>query len=69
MGHLEPEMVEMNASTEILAYRIPDAVRVSGIGRTKIFELIKTGDLRAVRVGGRTLVPASELRRLLGEAG
>lgn len=51
-----------------LAYRIPDAVRVSGLGRTKLYELIKTGELKTVRVGGRRLVPANELKALLSAA-
>jgi excisionase family DNA binding protein len=48
-----------------LAYRIPDAVRVSGLGRTKIYELIKAGELKAVLVGGRRLIPADALKALL----
>lgn len=51
-----------------LAYRIPDAVRVSGIGRTKLYQLIASGELRAIRVGGRRLILADSLRELL-EAG
>lgn len=50
---------------EPIAYRIPDATRVSGIGRTKIYELIGSGKLKAVRVGGRRLVLAESLRTLL----
>lgn len=34
-----------------------------GPGRTKIYELLATGDLRAVKVGGRTLIPAEEAER------
>jgi excisionase family DNA binding protein len=48
-----------------LAYRIPDAVRVSGLGRTKLYQLINTGKLRAIHVGGRRLILAESLRELL----
>jgi len=47
-----------------LAYRINDFSKISGLGRTSIYELIKRGDLRVVKVAGRTLVPASEAQRL-----
>ena len=53
---------------EPLAYRVNDACRALGLGRTTIYKLIGDGKLRSVTVAGRTLIPASELRRLLGEA-
>jgi excisionase family DNA binding protein len=56
-------------SPEPLAYSIADACRVSSIGRTKLYALIGTGQLEARRIGGRTLIPAASLRRLIeGEA-
>ncbi len=50
---------------EPLAYSVKVAVRVSGLGRTKIYELIKSGVLDSVRVGGRRLVTAQSLKRLV----
>ncbi len=50
---------------EPLAYRINDASRALGVGRTKLYELAAQGRLKLVRIGGRTLVPADSLRRLL----
>jgi excisionase family DNA binding protein len=50
---------------ESLAYRIQDAVRVSGIGRTKFYELIKNGELQTISVGRRRLISAESLRALL----
>lgn len=35
-----------------------------GVGRTSMYELIKTGELKIIKVAGRTLVPRSELERL-----
>ncbi len=59
----------MNMHPEPLAYSIADACRVSSIGRTKLYELIGTGQLESRRIGGRTLIPAASLRRLIeGEA-
>lgn len=34
-----------------------------GIGQTKLFKLVKDGDLNAVKLGRRTLIPQSELVR------
>lgn len=40
---------------------VADAGRLLGIGRTKTYELIDSGDLRTVTIGRRRLVPAAEL--------
>lgn len=53
---------------EPLAVRIPDAVRMTGIGRSKLYELIASGDIETVKVGRCTLVPMESLRALLGKA-
>ena len=52
-----------------ITYTIPDAQRISGIGRTKLFELIKGGKLRVNRVTGRTLIVGDSLRALLNGEG
>lgn len=48
-----------------LAYSIRDAIVVSSIKRTRLFELIKSGDLKVTKVGRRTLVLATSLRSLI----
>ena len=48
-----------------IAYRIPDALTVSGIGRTKMFELIKDGEIESVHVGRRTLIVAASLEHFI----
>lgn len=49
-----------------LGYRVPEAVSATGIKRSKLYELIKAGELRTVKVGGCTVIPADALRALLG---
>lgn len=49
-----------------LAYSIREACEVSSLGRTTIYALIGAGRLRAVRVGGRTVIPAKSLCALVG---
>ena len=50
---------------DIIAVTIPEAVRVSGIGRTSLYELFKSGDLTPRKNGRRTLILMSELRSYL----
>lgn len=53
---------------EPYAYRIPDACRMVGLGRTMIYELAATGKLKMVKVAGRTLIPSESLRALIESA-
>jgi excisionase family DNA binding protein len=46
---------------------IDNACRASGLGRTKVYELIQRGILRSTKVGGRRLVSVASIRAL-GEA-
>lgn len=48
-----------------LAYSIADACMRSGIGRTAIYDMIKTGQLTAHKRGRRTLILVDDLRRCL----
>ena len=53
----------------VLAYRVNDAAKVSGLSRSSIYNLIGDGKLRSVLVAGRRLIPADALRELLQRAG
>lgn len=53
---------------EPLAVRIPDAVRMTGIGRSKLYELIASGDLETIKIGRCTLVTIDALKALLAKA-
>jgi excisionase family DNA binding protein len=48
-----------------LAYNISEAGQAADTGRTAIYEAIRSGELRAVKRGRRTLILADDLRRWL----
>jgi len=52
-------------SAERLAYNIGEACQVARAGRTAVYEAIRSGALRAVKRGRRTLILADDLRRWL----
>ncbi len=55
----------MRDPTIPIAYTVPDACRTSGIGTTKLYELIGLGILDARKAGRRTLITAESLRAYL----
>lgn len=48
-----------------LAVRIREACRLTGIGRSKFYELIQSGDIETIKVGTITLIPMPSLERFL----
>jgi len=48
-----------------LAYSPLDAARRLGVGRSTIYELIKSGDLEVSKLGQRTLIHADSCERVL----
>ncbi len=50
---------------EKLAFRVNEAVAVSGLSRSTLYELLKAGKLRAVKIGGRRLILRESLQALL----
>jgi excisionase family DNA binding protein len=57
----------MTSELEIrpLAHQLQSAVRLTGISRSQLYELIKHGELPIVKVGRRTLIADDDLRSLL----
>lgn len=49
------------AEVEELMYSVVRSAELSGLGRTKIFEAMRSGELVAVKVGRRTLIRRSDL--------
>ncbi len=52
-----------------LLYSVNDAcTALGGMGRTWLYDQIKAGRIRPVKLGTRTLIPASEIERLVADA-
>jgi excisionase family DNA binding protein len=49
----------------ILAYRVNDAAKATGLSRSSLYTLMGEGKLRSILVAGRRLIPADALRDLL----
>lgn len=54
-----------NPRTHKLTYTIAEAVVALGVGKTTIYKLIKEGKIKAIKIGARTLIPASDLHAIL----
>ena len=50
---------------EKIAYRVDEAVHVSGLGRTTLYDEIKNSRLKAVKVAGRRLILREDLEAFL----
>lgn len=49
----------------VLLVRPEDAARALGVSRTKVYELMRSGALRSVRVGGLRRVPVAALNEFV----
>lgn len=50
---------------ESICVRINDAARMIGVGRTKLYQLIATGELETVKIGKATRVTTASLYELI----
>jgi excisionase family DNA binding protein len=50
---------------EPISITVPTALKLSGLGRTKLYELIASKQIRTVRVGARRLVDFASLKAFL----
>jgi excisionase family DNA binding protein len=58
-------MSEPAISQDKLAFRIDEAVKATGLGRTFLYERIASGDLPSIKVGTRRLILRQELMNFL----
>lgn len=64
-------MHERNTLTQVISKKLPRLIAIKqaiyeiGIGRTTIYELIKDGKLKTVKIGRRRLVPSEAIEELI----
>ncbi len=52
-----------------ITVRIPEACRIRGIGRSKTYEFIQSGDITTFKIGTITLIPVASIEDFLAPAG
>jgi excisionase family DNA binding protein len=58
-----PQRVGVNM--EAITTSVDDAAAALGIGRTKLYQLINSGDLQTIKLGRRTLIKTASIRALV----
>ena len=53
---------------EPLAVSVKEAARIVGLSRSRLYELISSGQIEARKVGTRTIIPTESLRALVADA-
>ena len=56
----------IHAPARPLTVRVREACRLTGMGRSKLYMLIKEGHIEVVKVGTMTLIPMRSLEKFLG---
>jgi excisionase family DNA binding protein len=49
-----------------ITVRVREACRLTGMGRSKLYMLMKEGHIEVVKVGSMTLIPLRSLEKFLG---
>ncbi len=57
----------MVTSTSPRVLRVEEAARALGIGRSLVYDLIRTGRLRSLKVGSRRLIPITAIDEVISE--
>ena len=60
-------MESSTSSSRPDAWRVNDALRQLSISRATLYKMASNGEIRLAHIGGRTLVPDVEIKRLVGE--
>jgi excisionase family DNA binding protein len=58
---------QQESNTPRLLLRIPEAAKALGLGRTKLYELITSGELPVIRVGRAVRVSVTALQKWVEE--
>jgi excisionase family DNA binding protein len=69
LNRAERRAAEINKQqgSEPWAFTVPQFTERMNVSRATFYRLLADGKLNAIKLGGRTLIPASEIARLLQE--
>lgn len=64
---MEMEQVDQRAmvASAAITVRIPRAVEMLGIGRSKLYQFIQSGEIETIKVGRATLIPVDSLHEFV----
>jgi excisionase family DNA binding protein len=62
---IEPEQADL----ERLTYQVEEVAKILGIGRNQAYEAVRSGQIPAIRIGKRLLIPKAAIRRMLSAEG
>jgi excisionase family DNA binding protein len=62
---MKPQHEACQLASSPLCVRVDQAVRLLGIGKTKLYELIGAGELETIRIGRRTLIVQASIDSLV----
>ncbi len=65
MGNRVGVADRVREEVERQGYNVGEAARIIGVGRTTLHKMMNQGRIRPVKVGARTIIPKSEIDRLL----
>lgn len=60
--HLSPER---GHALVPITVRVPKAIELTGLSRTKLYELIKTNEIEIIKVGSSTLIVVDSLHQFI----
>jgi len=59
------ESLSSSDQLQPLAYSVKEACKVTSLGKTYLYHLIKEGRLEVRKIGNRTIIPAASLHALI----
>ena len=62
---IDDPLLQVPREPMLITVRVREACRLTGIGRSKLYELIAVGAIQIIKVGTITLIPVASLTKLL----
>lgn len=60
-------MVVVPVSIEPISVTVPDAIRITGVTRTKLYEAVREGRIATYKVGRSRLIDVKSLREFMND--